>query len=68
MKLFSVIGTRPNFIKEFVMNKEFRRRGTTEIMIHTGQHYDYEMSQIFFDGFRLSHAASFSFIPVKSIS
>lgn len=53
MKLFSVIGTRPNFIKEFVMNKEFRRRGTTEIMIHTGQHYDYEMSQIFFDGFHL---------------
>jgi UDP-N-acetylglucosamine 2-epimerase (non-hydrolysing) len=53
MKLFSVIGTRPNFIKEFVMNREFRRRGTTEIMIHTGQHYDYEMSQIFFDGFQL---------------
>jgi len=53
MKFFSVIGTRPNFVKEFLVNRECRRRGIDEIIIHTGQHYDYEMSQIFFDVFDL---------------
>ncbi len=53
MKFFSVIGTRPNFIKEYLMNRECRKRGLNEILIHTGQHYDYEMSQVFFDGFQL---------------
>lgn len=53
MKFFSVIGTRPNFVKEFLINKECRKRGYNEILIHTGQHYDYEMSQVFFDGFDL---------------
>jgi UDP-N-acetylglucosamine 2-epimerase (non-hydrolysing) len=53
MKFFSVIGTRPNFVKEYLVNKECRTRDIKEIVIHTGQHYDYEMSQIFFDGFNL---------------
>lgn len=53
MKFFSVIGTRPNFVKEFLMNRECRKRGITEMVVHTGQHYDYEMSQIFFEGFNL---------------
>lgn len=45
----SVVGTRPNFIKEVLINRELRRRGMREILIHTGQHYDREMSDIFFD-------------------
>jgi UDP-GlcNAc3NAcA epimerase len=53
MKFFSVIGTRPNFVKEFLIHAECRRRGIAEVVVHTGQHYDYEMSQIFFDGFNL---------------
>lgn len=53
MKFYSVIGTRPNFVKEFLMNRECRKRGITELVVHTGQHYDYEMSQIFFEGFNL---------------
>jgi UDP-N-acetylglucosamine 2-epimerase len=53
MKFFSVIGTRPNFVKEFLINRECKNRGIREFVIHTGQHYDYEMSQIFFDGFNL---------------
>jgi len=53
MKFFSVIGTRPNFVKEFLVNRECRKRRIDEIMIHTGQHYDYEMSQVFFEGFNL---------------
>jgi len=53
MKFFSIIGTRPNFVKEFLINRECRKRNVKEVVVHTGQHYDYEMSQIFFDGFNL---------------
>jgi UDP-GlcNAc3NAcA epimerase len=53
MKYFSVVGTRPNFVKEFLINRECRKRAIQEIVVHTGQHYDYEMSQVFFDGFNL---------------
>lgn len=53
MKICSVVGTRPNFVKEFLVNRELRRRGIKEVLIHTGQHYDYEMSQAFFDCFDL---------------
>lgn len=49
----SVVGTRPNFVKEFLVNRELQERGIHEVLIHTGQHYDYEMSQIFFDCFAL---------------
>ena len=53
MKICSVVGTRPNFVKEYLVNRELRRRGIKEILVHTGQHYDYEMSQAFFDCFDL---------------
>src|SRR5438046_662332 len=53
MKICSVVGTRPNFIKEYLVNQELRRRGIREVLIHTGQHYDYEMSQAFFECFEL---------------
>jgi UDP-GlcNAc3NAcA epimerase len=53
MKICSVIGTRPNFVKEYLVNRELKRRGIHEILIHTGQHYDYEMSQAFFECFEL---------------
>src|SRR5207249_54681 len=53
MKICSVVGTRPNFVKEFLINRELQRRGIREVLIHTGQHYDYEMSQTFFDSFAL---------------
>lgn len=48
MKIASIIGTRPNFTKEFAINSICKEKGITEILIHTGQHYDYEMSQLFF--------------------
>lgn len=53
MKICSVIGTRPNFVKEYLVNRELRGRGIQEILVHTGQHYDYEMSQAFFECFEL---------------
>ncbi len=53
MKILSVVGTRPNFIKEVPMNRELKKRGIEEVLVHTGQHYDYEMSRIFFKEFDL---------------
>lgn len=53
MKICSVVGTRPNFVKEYLINLELRGRGECEVLIHTGQHYDYEMSQVFFECFDL---------------
>ena len=53
MKVMTVVGTRPNFTKEFAMAKALKTRDIEEILVHTGQHYDYEMSQTFFDGLEL---------------
>lgn len=48
MKIISVIGTRPNFIKCAPVSREIRKEHK-EILVHTGQHYDYEMNKVFFD-------------------
>jgi len=48
MKIISVIGARPQFIKCAPVSKELRKKNH-EILIHTGQHYDYELSKVFFD-------------------
>jgi UDP-GlcNAc3NAcA epimerase len=49
MKVISILGARPQFIKAFPVSRKLRESGHQEILIHTGQHYDYRMSQIFFD-------------------
>jgi UDP-N-acetylglucosamine 2-epimerase (non-hydrolysing) len=44
-----VAGARPNFMKIAPLQAELDRRGTKSILVHTGQHYDAAMSDVFFD-------------------
>ncbi len=52
MKIVSIVGARPQFIKAAAVSRKLRENHQ-EILLHTGQHYDYEMSGVFFDGLEL---------------
>ena len=53
MKLITVIGARPQFIKSYAISQAIRTNQTAqkveEIIVHTGQHYDENMSSVFFE-------------------
>lgn len=44
-----VVGARPNFMKIAPLHAELRKRGREVLLLHTGQHYDDNMSKVFFD-------------------
>lgn len=48
MKIMSIVGARPEFIQAAPVSRVLRRHHQ-ELLIHTGQHYDYKMSQVFFE-------------------
>lgn len=49
MLICNVVGARPNFMKIAPIVEALNRRGLPQILVHTGQHYDANMSQVFFD-------------------
>src|SRR5215218_3549197 len=49
VKVLSVVGNRPQFVKSAPLSVALRETGIDEIVLHTGQHWDRELSQVFFD-------------------
>ena len=47
--VFTVVGTRPQFVKASEVSRRLAEAGLTEFMLHTGQHYDHAMSEAFFE-------------------
>lgn len=48
MKIATIIGARPQFIKSACVSRELAHQGIEEVIIHTGQHFDEAMSEVFF--------------------
>jgi UDP-GlcNAc3NAcA epimerase len=57
VKVLSVVGNRPQFIKSGPLSAAVRERGIDEVVVHTGQHYDRELSQVFFEELELPSPA-----------
>ncbi len=57
MNVLSVVGNRPQFIKSAPLSVALRAAGIEEVVLHTGQHYDRELSQVFFDELSLGEPA-----------
>lgn len=67
MKIVTVVGARPQFIKAAVVSREIKKRNNiSEMIIHTGQHYDSNMSDIFFQEMHISLPDYFLGIGGKS--
>src|SRR3989475_2510375 len=49
MRILSVVGARPNFMKLAPVDRELVKRGVEHVIVHTGQHYDPGMSDAFFE-------------------
>lgn len=49
LKIVTIVGARPQFIKAAAVSRAFRQAPVAEVLVHTGQHYDENMSQVFFD-------------------
>jgi UDP-GlcNAc3NAcA epimerase len=57
MKILTIVGARPQFIKAAVMSRLMRRQGIEELLVHTGQHYDENMSDVFFNELEIPRPA-----------
>jgi UDP-N-acetylglucosamine 2-epimerase len=54
VKIVSIVGNRPQFIKSAPLSVAVHKAGIDEVVLHTGQHYDRALSQVFFDELELA--------------
>src|SRR5512134_81499 len=54
MRVLSVVGNRPQFVKAAPLSVALRDAGVEEIVVHSGQHWDPELSAVFFDELRIA--------------
>ncbi|HXY80604.1 MAG TPA: UDP-N-acetylglucosamine 2-epimerase (non-hydrolyzing) [Gaiellaceae bacterium] len=57
MRVLSVVGNRPQFIKSGPVSVALREAGVEEVVLHTGQHWDRELSEVFFEELKLAEPA-----------
>ena len=57
MRVLSVVGNRPQFVKSAPLSVALRNAGIAEVVLHTGQHYDRELSAVFFEELGLAPPA-----------
>jgi UDP-N-acetylglucosamine 2-epimerase (non-hydrolysing) len=53
MRVLHVVGARPNFMKAAPVYRALGRRSHKQVLVHSGQHYDALMSDIFFKEFQI---------------
>ncbi len=53
MKVLTVIGARPQFVKAAVVSNSLRESNSDEYLVHSGQHFDDNMSKVFFDEMKI---------------
>ena len=56
MKIITIVGARPQFVKAAALSRAFQEiGGIEEVIVHTGQHFDKNMSDIFFEEMQIPH-------------
>lgn len=56
-KIITIVGARPQFVKAATLSRQFKSYGIDELIIHTGQHYDENMSDVFFNEMEIPRPA-----------
>ncbi|HUT31938.1 MAG TPA: UDP-N-acetylglucosamine 2-epimerase (non-hydrolyzing) [Planctomycetota bacterium] len=53
MKVVTIVGARPQFVKAAPVSRALAAQGIAEVLVHTGQHYDPQLSDVFFEQLKL---------------
>ena len=67
LKIMTIVGTRPEIIKMCCVIKELEKY-CDHILVHTGQNYDYELNQVFFDDLGLTRPNHFLNVAVDNVA